>query len=891
MDSGTGSRMGGGWRVALRLARREAWRRKAQTALMLVLICLPVVAVTAAAIVWRTQDVSSAEGVDRRMGAADALVETTGATRVAQDFDPDRGHGWTGRERTEPVTTGDVAAVLGEGRPMVPFLSDGLAFETDRGLGDLQVLATDLASPLADGLLEPVEGAYPPGPGEVVVNRALADRGPGIGETLTVVRKTPDGEVEHELRVVGIAESTAFRGHELAAGLPGAFGDGVDPTRHWLVGGGPVSWEQVRALNDIGVLATSRQVLTDPPPRSALPPEFAVDEPAVDQLTLTVLALVVVMVLLEVVLLAGPAFAVRAKAQAHTLALVAAVGGTPRQARRTVLASGVLIGVVGGALGVGLGVGVGALAVPVAQSFRAGRFGPFEVPWLLLLLVAGFGFVSAVLAAVVPAVTASRQDVVAVLGGRRGEGRPSARSPVLGLVLLGGGVLGAAVGAAPASPTGSDLGALLIAVSALLSVLGMILVVPVVVALAARLAARLPLALRFAARDAARHRTRTVPAIAAVGATVAGVVALGIAVSSQEAANADRYAPMLRDGYGSVVVPQGADPAVIDEVLARSVSRDQVADVTGLQLSTGDGELEIELGQGGEPLMLSYWSTLGSPYAVGAEVPDFVDLPAAARAEADAVLADGGLVLLDNGSAAEEGIGTTELDGERVTVDVRKWTPETEMEPALVASAAGRAVLLPVDGTAPVLAVLSPRLTQRLGLEASVVGKLVRAPIGEEAERDMTEALAALPESPYFFVEHGYQPDPAVRIIQGVLAALGGILMLGGTLTATFLALSDARPDLATMAAVGARPRTRRGVAAAYALVVGGIGALLGAPVGFIPGVAISQPMTRDWQTGVTSLDVPWLLIGVVVVGLPLLTAAAVGACARGRLPMTARID
>jgi len=43
------------------------------------------------------------------------------------------------------------------------------------------------------------------------------------------------------------------------------------------------------------------------------------------------------------------------------------------------------------------------------------------------------------------------------------------------------------------------------------------------------------------------------------------------------------------------------------------------------------------------------------------------------------------------------------------------------------------------------------------------------------------------------------------------------VLVLGGTLTATFLALSDARPDFATMGAIGATPRTRRLVAAAYA--------------------------------------------------------------------------
>ena len=73
--------------------------------------------------------------------------------------------------------------------------------------------------------------------------------------------------------------------------------------------------------------------------------------------------------------------------------------------------------------------------------------------------------------------------------------------------------------------------------------------------------------------------------------------------------------------------------------------------------------------------------------------------------------------------------------------------------------------------------------------------------------------------------------------------------MLGGTLTATFLALSDARPDLATLAAVGAAPRSRRGVAASYALVVGFVGALLGAVVGFIPGIAITCPLTSSRPT------------------------------------------
>ena len=46
-----------------------------------------------------------------------------------------------------------------------------------------------------------------------------------------------------------------------------------------------------------------------------------------------VIVLIVVMALLEVVLLAGPAFAVGARRQSRTLALMAATGGTPAQSR------------------------------------------------------------------------------------------------------------------------------------------------------------------------------------------------------------------------------------------------------------------------------------------------------------------------------------------------------------------------------------------------------------------------------------------------------------------------------------------------------------------------------------------------------------------------------
>ena len=78
----------------------------------------------------------------------------------------------------------------------------------------------------------------------------------------------------------------------------------------------------------------------------------------------------------------------------------------------------------------------------------------------------------------------------------------------------------------------------------------MILLIPVVLVLLGRLSARLPVVLRYAVRDAARHRTRTVPAVAAVAATVAGVVALGIGVTSDAYENEATYEATLPEGTG-----------------------------------------------------------------------------------------------------------------------------------------------------------------------------------------------------------------------------------------------------------------------------------------------------------------------------------------------------
>lgn len=872
------------WAPALRVARREAMRAKGRSILVLVMIALPVLGVTAADVVIQTAEVSGAEALDRRLGTADARLRTEmGLTRVRQTADPDTG-GWSGdgRRREGPPQLSDFETALGRDLRAVEVVEGSQLVVTDAGVADVMVIETDLTDDLTDGLYRITEGRVATTTDEVVVNGALADRGLTLGDELEV----RDGPT---LTVVGIGENTTYRGMPIAVAPLGAFDVRTGGGRTWLVdAGGDVTWDDVRALNDVGALVLSRAVLLDPPSTSEIDADLGWATGPDDGL-IAVISLVVVMALLEVVLLAGPAFAVIARRMQRSLALMAATGATPPQARRVVLASGLVLGAAGATLGIGLGLAVAWLSLPIVQRFTDGFLGPYDVPWPHLLGIAGFGLLSALLAAVVPAWIASRQDVVAVLAGRRGDRRPSLRSPVLGLLLLGAGIGLSAYGA---RPTAMGVGEYWIAVSAIVAVLGMILLVPVVVAGLAKLAGGLPLAMRYAVRDAARHRTRTVPAVAAVAATVAGVVALGIANASDAAESEATYTQRLPIGQASLAAyGRAPDWDAYRRVSAAVVPEAEVIPVEGVP-SSGRSWTEVRFRLDYEPYFLS---SSGSPFATSVPVAG-VDgsLPAAVtglaevdRVRAEAALADGGAVVFVNDDAT---------DADEVTVVARAYRSRGQE-----ASTTRTSVPVALVRVSPLATsfqgVLSTEAAAELGVEPETVGLLFAGvDISESEERDVQEALTAISANLEFYVERGYQADDATVILLLVLGALGGVLMLGGTLTATFLSLSDARPDLATLAAVGASPRTRRAVGASYAGVIGLVGAVLGAAVGFIPGIAVTYPLTGWGQQMDASLpshylDVPWLLVGTLVLALPLLTAAVVGLFTRSRLPLVARID
>ncbi|MEU8384586.1 FtsX-like permease family protein, partial [Streptosporangium sp. NPDC048865] len=390
-------------RAALRIARRSAWRSRGRSALIMVMIGLPVLVITATLTLLATMSVTGREGLVAGLGAADArLVQAPAGTVLRQQPD---GVSWnTGDDRaaTSELGTAEVAALLGSGTRLIPFTTGVLRLGTAR----VDALETDLRDPLTRGMLTLTEGRFPSAR-EVAVTSAsglrLGDlvRSPGAAP-LTVV-----GVVEHphqpSLRyVVGpdlpLAPLDRFWS-------PGEYGTG------WLADTPePVTWTDVPALNTAGLYVTSRAMISDSPraPARFLPSEV--------QHTVG-LGAMVIMVVLETVLLAGPAFAVGLRRRRRELAEIAAQGGSAGHLRTIVLADGLVLGGAATLVATVLGIGAGALGAPIVARW-GGRVGPVEVPWAPVLGVAALGLIAGIVAALVPAVQAARQDTVSVLAGR-----------------------------------------------------------------------------------------------------------------------------------------------------------------------------------------------------------------------------------------------------------------------------------------------------------------------------------------------------------------------------------------------------------------------------------------------------------------------------------------
>lgn len=603
-----------GWRLALRVARREALRHKGRSLLVVCMLALPVAGASAADTLWRSSEVTASEQAVRDMGGYDAMVSTgygggpmyqnaDGSLTVPAPQGKDSGNVPIADGTGDAPEAAQLARVLPAGArivgPMVRGAQAVVADATGRTFADLREV--DLTDPLAPGIARHRAGTAPTAADQVAISTSLAAKlHKGVGDSISariidyVESAGPaDAPASRTLRITGIydgeddlygdqifvrhgalPEARAMAGYAYFVALPG----GMD-------------WPLVEKLNEHGFTAESKKVVADPPPHSQMPLYTSGMAggfgSTVSADTVAVVAIALAMVLLEVVLLAGPAFAVSARRRRRDFGLLGAAGADGRRLRRVVLADGVVLGLAGGIAGVAVGLASGAAALPFFARLSHQNPGGFRVMPAELAAAAGVGVLTGVAAALAPAIVTARQHVLVALTGRRGQARPPWRMPVAGLVavLAGAGLIGA--GAAAGGH------AWLVVAGIVVAELGVVACTPVLVSWSGRLGRRLPLAARLAVRDGARNRGRTAPAVAAIMAAVAGASAVAMILTSTDAQDRHDYSSDLRPGQGAVILSAGLDRS--PEQLAAQLAA--VLPTSGYSLI--EGVVPPEAGPGG----------------------------------------------------------------------------------------------------------------------------------------------------------------------------------------------------------------------------------------------------------------------------------------------------
>lgn len=879
------------WFPALRIARREAARAKGRTVLTVALIALPVAAVTFIAGLVASTTPTPATQIQWAMGeSAQARVWAPSPT-IPEDLQQNaEGSAVSYGETTGVDVDGESITRLRPGDVETAYLA-ALTAQSDTALIP-RLTFYEVDATRVPGLLGEVEGESAPDAGEVVLQRQVATRlGVAVGDRIELSTR----EGGHAVDVVGIGDTS--NGYAVGLLGPGSFAAGniSDANEAWFITGDPVTWSEIEELNTQGFAVTSRAIMTDPPPPADVYNGAFADR-GPDLTTIGVLVAILGIGVLEVILLVGPAFAVGAKRSARNLALIAAAGGSPRDLRRIVLASGVFAGCAAAAAG----IAVGAVALLVWFAFAARSIQPpanlvFPVIWPL---AAGtFALVLGAIAAWIPANHAARTDVASVLAGRRIGATRKRSFPWLGLGIAGAGVLASLVAAVTRS-------AALLGVGGVTTLLGIVIASGVFIDLAGRFAPRARFVMRFALRDAARHRSRTAPALAAVLAAVA-VATGGLIVSTTEGeAKAALWAPIAAEGTGLMYNfgPGDFDDVFLDaaEVIT---ARLPDAELTQVNLLTGRNENEwwnidpvaapdTEDSEDSEELDGSLGPSpamSGLNWGAGGRIVDdgtmISDTGLEGAREAARALAEGKVLVSSPADIWPDGAARIALDGgtgqtvgEELAVEAHlvDWShPEYALVlPPEVAKSVS-AVALGEDGE------------ERLHVHTA--GALVTgADLDQQTQDELNGKLSEIADNLSLEVEgrmYGTDAEPQVAtLIVGatvVVALLATMLSIG-------LAMAESRADLATVSAVGAGPNIRRRIVAAQAGVIAVLGTGCGLLAGFMLGYVLANWQSIAYGPNWT-LAVPWVPIASMAAGIPLLALIAGWLFAPSKLPLRNR--
>jgi putative ABC transport system permease protein len=827
-------------RWALRLAVRE-WKQR----ILIVLL----IAVASAATLVGIAVASATPGTPNAgtYGTARTLVElppgTPGLPAVIAKIQQAYGRGSVVYD--QPITTGQA--------------------------GGADLRAQDPAAPYTQVLLGLVSGRYPSGAGQVAVTSGLARLyGLSIGSAWHVPAGT-GAEAGRAFTVTGIVEDPSNLLDEFALVAPGQ-----------LAGHGQLaSSGRVRVFlgESMDSAAASRA-------GDVIPGDAVVTEPAPDDSIFspaTIVLIVSVIGLVFIGLVATASFTVMAQRRQRALGMLASLGATEADVRFVLVADGLFAGVTGAVIGAAAALGGWLWYCPHLSAATAHAIDPFGLPWPAVVIGLLLAVATSVVAAIWPGRSVSKVPVVAAISGRVDAPQLVTRSLRPGFIFLAAGLFvlffsGGAGG-------GGGGGGYLTIAGLLCCEIASALLAPFIVDRLARLAWRAPLASRLALRDLARYRSRSGAALAAVSFAVF-IATVAIVLASVRYDDALDYVAPNMAANQLILYNPGNDPSQVQPgqftPAAKLAATKRQADALAAQLhATAPLELDVAvsvnqaqptIARNGppQPGQQNVYGTIVSLHGRGMGGLPFVATPALLKAFGISQVNPAADVLTARALLPSTG-GLALVSGEFLN----NSPPGCPAGMCILNPVIQEVTKLPA-GTAVPNTVITEDAVKALHETVVPVGWLLQAPSALTPAQVNAARQAAVGLGTTIETKSGQLS--LNEISTG--ATVGGLLLALGVLAMTVgLIRSETLRDLRTLSAAGAGGRTRRALTGVTTAAI----AFLGAALGAVAGVLAVLAWARADLTMVFG-NVPWSDIGLLVIGMPLIGAAA-GWLLGGRQP------
>ena len=551
-------------------------------------------------------------------------------------------------------------------------------------------------------------------------------------------------------------------------------------------------------------------------------------------------------------------FSIIVAQRTRELALMRAIGASGKQVIGSVVLEALAVGLIASVLGLAAGIGVGALLAYLFGQLAGGlTLAGLGVPASAVIGAFAVGMLITVIAALLPALRASRIPPIAAMQDVATPDRPLTKVTIGGAVVTG---IGAVLlflglgGHAGDSTLATILGGVLFAFIGV-ALLTPVISRPVVALLGAMFSWSVPG--KLGRLNSGRNPRRTAITAAALMVGIALVTGVTVILDSAKGsigklAEDNIKAELVISGSTTGPRPASFDPAVLEKAAA----------IPGVRMVSGEyGDMAVV---GGERTWVAASSNVAALQQIfGAK---------ATAGDISRLAPDQMLVSSDTANARNLAVGST------VPVQLSRGEARTYTVSGIYESS---------QLTNPVT--LPPQATADFAIPQPIQGFLQLAPgtsVGA-VQPQVEQLLADSPEVSVadraaFIEQQTGQLDSLLQMIQ-ILLALAIVIAVLGIINTLALSVLERTRELGLLRAIGLRRAQTMRMITVEAVVISIFGALLGVVVGTGLGAAVVEALKDE---GITDLVLPWgqmvtflilaAIIGVVAAVLPAIRAARI---------------